>query len=152
MSGDTDIAIQSFGDVLAARDSGADVVNIGQMFERSGFRLVSFKDEGITTVDEFKGKKVGLWSGFSSSFSAAAGKHGLDIDKDVTIFNQGFDMEALLTGQIDLASAMTYNEYAQALAGAGSRALQLFDFNEDGTNTLEDAIISTPKWLKATPM
>ena len=151
LSGDTDIAIQSFGDVLAARDSGADVVNIGQLFERAGYRLVSFADEGISGADQFKGKKVGLWSGFSSSFSAAAAKHGLDIDKDVTIFNQGFDMEAFLTGQIDLASTMTYNEYAQALAGAGGRPLQVFDFNQDGTSTLEDALIATPAWLKANP-
>jgi NitT/TauT family transport system substrate-binding protein len=151
VSGDTDLAIQPFGNVLTSRDSGADVVSIGQVFERAAYRLVSFADENITSADQFKGKKVGLWSGFQPTFSATAGKHGLSLDSDVEIFNQGFDMQAFLSGQIELASAMTYNEYAQALAGAGGRALSLFDFNADGTSTLEDTVATSRKWLDANP-
>ena len=151
VSGDTDIAIQPFGNVLTARDSGADVLSIGQVFERAGYRLVSFADQNITSPEQFKGKTVGLWTGFQPAFSATAAKYGLSLDSDVTIFNQGFDMQAFLSGQIQLASAMTYNEYAQALAGAGGRALSLFDFNKDGTSTLEDTVATTKKWLDANP-
>ena len=61
----------------------------------------------------------------------------------MTIYNQGFDMQALFNGDVDLASAMVYNEYAQALAGAGDREIAVFDFNEYGTNTLENALIVT---------
>ena len=110
-----------------------------------------FRSKNINTAEDFKGKTVGLWGGFQASFSAAAGKHGLDIDKDVTIFNQGFDMLALLNGEIDLASAMSYNEYAQALAGAKGRELKVFDFNADGTATLQDTIATTRDWVKKNP-
>jgi NitT/TauT family transport system substrate-binding protein len=60
-------------------------------------------------------------------------------------------MVAFLDGQIDLASAMTYNEYAQALAGAPGKAIEVFDFNTEGTGTLEDTIATSKKWLDANP-
>jgi NitT/TauT family transport system substrate-binding protein len=151
LTGDTDLAGWQFGAVLTARAEGADVISIGQVFERSGYQLLSFADKGIETAEDFKGKTVGLWGGFQASFSAAAGKHGLDIDKDVTIYNQGFDMLALLNEEIDLASAMSYNEYAQALAGAKGRELRVFDFNEDGTATLQDTIATTRGWVDKNP-
>ncbi|MEZ5232831.1 MAG: ABC transporter substrate-binding protein [Acidimicrobiales bacterium] len=151
VSGDTDIAIQQFGAVLAARETGADLKSIGQVFERGAYRLVSFADRDITSGDQIKGKTVGLWNGFQPAFSATAGKYSLDLDTDVEIFNQGFDMVAFLDGQIDMASAMTYNEYAQALAGAEGREISVFDFNEEGTATLEDTITTTGAWLDANP-
>jgi NitT/TauT family transport system substrate-binding protein len=151
LTGDTDLAGWQFGAVLTARAEGADVISIGQVFERSGYQLLSFADKGIETAEDFKGKTVGLWGGFQASFSAAAGKHGLNIDSDVTIYNQGFDMLALLNGEIDLASAMSYNEYAQALAGANGRELRVFDFNEDGTAALQDTIATTRGWVEKNP-
>jgi NitT/TauT family transport system substrate-binding protein len=151
VSGDTDLAIQQFGSVLTSRDEGVDLISIGQVFERSAYRLLSFEDKGIETADDFKGKTVGLWAGFQPAFSATAGKHDLSLDDDVEIFNQGFDMVALLDEQVDLASAMTYNEYAQALAGADGRALRTFDFNEDGTATLEDTVATSREWAEANP-
>lgn len=150
-TGDTDLAIQQFGAVLTARETGVDILSIGQTFERGGFRLLSFKDKNIGGAADFKGKTVGLWGGFQPAFSATAGKYSLDLDKDVKIFNQGFDMVAFLDGQIDLASAMTYNEYAQALAGAPGKAISVFDFNAEGTGTLEDTIATSRKWLDANP-
>jgi NitT/TauT family transport system substrate-binding protein len=112
---------------------------------------VSFADQRIDDPADFKGKTVGLWNGFSPSFSATVTKAGLDLERDITIYNQGFDMEALFNGDVDLASAMVYNEYAQALAGAGDREIAVFDFNEYGTNTLENALIVTREWAEANP-
>jgi NitT/TauT family transport system substrate-binding protein len=151
LTGDTDVAGWAFGNVLTARADGADVISIGQVFERSGYQLLSFADKGIEKVEDFKGKTVGLWGGFQPSFSAAAGKYGLEQDTDYTVFNQGFDMLALLNEEIDLASAMSYNEYAQALAGAEGRELRVFDFNAEGTATLQDTIATTRKWADENP-
>lgn len=151
LAGETDIAINAFGNALVAREEGADVISIGQVFERSAYRLVSFADNGITSGDQFEGKIVGLWGGFHPSFSATMTKNGLDPEQDATIFNQGFDMNALFEGEVDLASAMVYNEYAQALAGAGDREIAVFDFNDEGTNTLENALIVTREWAEENP-
>ena len=61
-------------------------------------------------------------------------------------------MVAFLDGSLDLASAMTYNEYAQALAGNTSdREILLWDPNEEGTNTLEDSMVTTESWLANNP-
>lgn len=151
LTGDTDVAGWQFGAVMTSRAEGADVISIGQVFERSGYQLLSFADKGIETAEDFRGRTVGLWGGFQASFSATAGKYGLDIDSDVTVFNQGFDMLALLNEDIDLASAMSYNEYAQALAGAGGRELRVYDFNADGTATLQDTLATTRGWVDKNP-
>ena len=59
---------------------------------------------------------MGNW-GFGNEFELLAGlrKNGLDPDSDVTLVQQNFDMLALISGDIDAAQAMTYNEYAQVL-------------------------------------
>jgi len=149
LAGSADLAIESFGAVLSTRDQGVDVVSIAQIFPRAGYRLISWADENIITPEDFRGKKVGLWNGFNPSFFATAAKHGLDIDKDVTIVNQSFDMTALLNRDVDLASAQTYNEFAQAIVGCKCppSSFRVFDFNQDATSTLEDTVLATREWL-----
>jgi NitT/TauT family transport system substrate-binding protein len=145
--------------MLAPRESGADVQVIGQVFQRSATTQVSFKSTGITSVADFKGKKIGSW-GFGNEFELLAGmrKAGLDPDKDVTIVPQQFDMNAFVAGQIDAAQAMTYNEYAQVLEvknPATGKLYQPSDLNvinweTEGTSMLQDAIFTSESWLAKT--
>jgi len=44
---------------LVSREGGADIVNIAQVFERSGTLEVSFADSGIESPEDWAGKKVG---------------------------------------------------------------------------------------------
>jgi NitT/TauT family transport system substrate-binding protein len=142
--------------MLAPRESGADVQVIGQVFQRSATTQVSFKDRNITSVADFKGKKIGSW-GFGNEFELLAGmrKAGLDPDKDVTIVQQQFDMNAFVAGQIDAAQAMTYNEYAQVLETKNTKTGKLYtpeDLNvikweDQGTSMLQDAIFTSESWL-----
>jgi NitT/TauT family transport system substrate-binding protein len=142
--------------MLAPRESGADVQVIGQVFQRSATTQVAFKTSGITSVADFKGKKIGSW-GFGNEFELLAGmrKAGLDPDKDVTVVPQQFDMNAFVGGQIDAAQAMTYNEYAQVLETKNPKTGQLFtaaDLNvikweDQGTSMLQDAIFTSEAWL-----
>src|SRR5215470_11073808 len=53
--------------MLAPRESGADVQAIGQVYQRSATTQIAFKTTGISTVEQFKGKKVGSW-GFGNEF------------------------------------------------------------------------------------
>jgi len=57
LTGDTDLVGVQFGAVITARDEGADVITIGQVFERSAFSLLSFTDKGINAPEDVKGKK-----------------------------------------------------------------------------------------------
>ncbi len=148
-NGNVDFAISWVSKALASREAGADIVNIAQVFQRSGTLQVSFKDKNITSPEDFAGKKIGNW-GFGNEFEifAALTKAGLDPASDVTLVQQQFDMVGLLSGDIDVAEAMTYNEYAQVLEAVNPATGALYtadDFNvvsyEDaGVGMLQDAI------------
>ena len=144
--------------MLAPRESGADGVVIGQIFQRSPTLQVSFKDKAITSPEGLAGKKVGAW-GFGNEAELYAGlrKAGLDPDdaSDVSIVAQQFDMVAFVAGEIDAAQAMIYNEYAQVLETVNPATGELFkpeDLNvisweEYGTSMLQDAIFASERWL-----
>ncbi len=147
--GQVDYAIAWVPKALASIEAGAGITDVAQIFQRSGTRQVSFKDAGISTPADLKGKTVGNW-GFGNEFELFAGitEAGLDPAADVTLVQQQFDMNALLNGDIDAAQAMTYNEYAQVLEATNPATGQLFqpedltvlDWNETGTAMLQDAI------------
>jgi NitT/TauT family transport system substrate-binding protein len=144
--------------VLASRQEGADLVNIAQIFQRSGTLEVSFADKGIESVEDLKGLKVGTW-GFGNEHELYAALRGAGIDPnnpdDVTIVQQPFDMSLLLSGEVDAAEAMTYNEYAQVLEQENPDTGELYqpdelnviDFNEVGTAMLQDHIFTSEAWL-----
>jgi NitT/TauT family transport system substrate-binding protein len=147
-NGDADFAIAWVPKALASREAGANIVDIAQVFQRSGTLQVSFKDKNITSPKDFAGKKVGNW-GFGNEFEvfAAMTKAGID-PASVTNVAQQFDMVGLLEGDIDAAEAMTYNEYAQVLEAVNPATGKLYspdDFNaisyeSEGVGMLQDAI------------
>ena len=147
-NGDADFAIAWVPKALASREAGANIVDIAQVFQRSGTLQVSFKDSGITSPADYAGKKIGNW-GYGNEFEvfAAMTKAGID-PADVENVAQQFDMVGLLEGDIDAAEAMTYNEYAQVLEAINPDTGELYtpeDFNvisyeEEGVGMLQDAI------------
>ena len=143
--------------VLELREKGqSDLVDIAQVFQRSGTRSVSWKDSNITGPADFKGKKVGVWD-FGNEFevTAAARAVGLEADVDYTKVIQEFNMAAFLNRDIDVAEAMIYNEYAQVLETVNPDTGQLYqpedltviDYNEVGTAMLQDHIFARQSWL-----
>ncbi|HJU80564.1 MAG TPA: ABC transporter substrate-binding protein [Acidimicrobiia bacterium] len=140
---------------LVSREEGANLVNIGQVFQRSGTLEVSWADAGITTPEDWEGKRVGTW-GFGNEFelTAAFEKFGVEPGE---IVQQPFDMSLLLNREIDAAQAMTYNEYAQVLEAVNPDTGELYtpedlaviDFNDPavGTAMLQDAIWADAGWL-----
>jgi NitT/TauT family transport system substrate-binding protein len=142
---------------LAQRDTGNDLVNIAQVFARSGTTEVTWKSGGIDNICKAKGKKYGVWI-FGNEFEqeAALVKCGLDPKKDVTLVKQNFDMLAFLKHQIDAASAMTYNELAQVLETKNPKTgklyqlsdLNVFKMSDLGTGMLQDGIFVRGDWIK----
>ena len=145
--------------MLAPRESGADGVVIGQIFQRSPTLQVSFKDKNITKPEDLRGKKVGSW-GFGNEAELYAGLHKAGIDpankSDVNIIAQQFDMVAFGAGEIDAAQAMIYNEYAQVLETKNPKTgklytpddLNVISWEQYGTSMLQDAIFASEAWLK----
>ncbi|MCW0212712.1 MAG: ABC transporter substrate-binding protein [Pseudonocardia sp.] len=146
--GQADYAIAWVPKALASREQGAGITDVAQVFQRSGTRQVAFADKGITSPAALAGKKVGNW-GFGNEFELFAGMTNAGVKPtDVTLVQQQFDMQALLSGEIDAAQAMSYNEYAQVLEATDPATGKLYqpgdfsliDWNSDGTAMLQDAI------------
>ena len=158
-AGDAEFGTDWMGNLLATRETGVDVVNIAQIYQRSGMRQITWSDSGLTSFDDLGGRVVGVWCcGNQYPTFAALTKAGFDVEDpdDVTIAQQAFDMNAFLAREIDAASAMTYNELAQVLEVVGPNGefpvhtlddLNVLDFNEYGTAMLEDGIFARADWL-----
>ena len=139
---------------LLSREVGdANLVNIAQVFERSGTLEVSFADSGIDSPEDWAGKKVGVWP-FGNEYEITAAVEKFNV-ADVEYFTQGFDMLALLNGEIDAAEAMIYNEYAQVLEAENPATGELYqpsdfnviDTNDIGTAMLQDAVWADEDWI-----
>jgi len=157
-SGGAEFGIAWVPKVLASNAQGVNLVNIGQVFQRSGTLEVSFIDTGIESVEDFEGMRIGTW-GFGNEFELLAAMRAVGLDPnnadDVTIIQQPFDMSLLLSGELDAAQAMTYNEYAQVLEAINPATGELYqpedlnviDFNDVGTAMLQDHIFVDSNWL-----
>jgi NitT/TauT family transport system substrate-binding protein len=156
LGGQAEFGINWLDNTLATRDKGQSIVNIAQVFTRSGMTEVTWKDTGLDSIAKLKGKKVGVWLGGNEhKLFAALNKNGLDPQKDVKIIAQPFDMNLLLNREVDAAAAMTYNELAQVLEQENpdtGELYQLEDLNvmkmsDLGTGALEDGIFVTEDWI-----
>ena len=157
--GQAQLGLDWLPSLMSARDQGTKLVNIAQVFTRSGMTEITWKSSGINTIGKMKGKKVGNWLGGNEfELFAALSRAGMDPvhNKGVTIVKQPFDMNLFLKKQIDAASAMTYNELAQVLETKNSKTGKLYKLSDlnvikmdkIGTGMLEDGIFGTESWLK----
>ncbi len=146
--------------LMSSRDKGVNLVNIAQVFTRSGLTLITWKDSGINTVAKMKNKTVANWLGGNEyEVFAALVKNGMDPVKQqgVKIFQQPFSMDFFMKRQTDAASAMTYNELAQVLESKNPKTgkltklsdLNVIPMQKVGTGMLEDGIFTTGDWLKS---
>src|SRR5438445_11014295 len=138
--------------LLSAREQGAPLVNIAQLFVYSGMRELAFKASGIKGAGDLRGRKVAVWFGGNEfALLATLEQYRIDPQKDVALVQQPFDMNLLLQKQVDAAAAMTYNEYKQVLdAGVKADDLVVIDFNQEGTAMLEDGIFTKADYPKST--
>lgn len=158
-TGGADIGTAWLPNMLQSREgtTPTDLVSIAQIFQRSGTRMASFKAANITDPKSMDGKKIGSWLGGNEpELFAALTKAGLDPTKQ-NVIKQNFDMSGLLKGDLDVAQAMIYNEYAQVLEATNPATGQLYqpselnlvDFNDPsvGTAMLQDQVFASAKWL-----
>ena len=147
--GAAEFGIANLYSVLPFIEKGHPVVEVGQIFQKSSFLLVSKKEKGINSPKDLAGKKVGAWLG-PAEFPVypLLDKYGLDKNKDLTIVKQDNTMDALLNGSLDAASAHTYNEYLVLLkSGLKPEDINVIDLEQEGSGMLEDCLIVNTEWL-----
>ena len=156
LGGEAEFGLNWLDNTLATRDQGGEIVNIAQVFARSGMTEVTWKDTGLDDITKLEGKKVGVWLGGNEhKLFAALTKNGIDPQQDVEIVAQPFDMNLFLDRDVDAAAAMTYNELAQVLEVKNPETDELYtldDLNvlrmsDLGTGALEDGIFVREDWI-----
>jgi NitT/TauT family transport system substrate-binding protein len=137
-------------------ENGLDLVHVAQVFQRSGFELVARQESGIREYADLAGHTVGVWE-FGNEFPALVcfKSHNLtsDFDEDVafpqvTTLKYRFDPALVFPDQVDVASAMVYNELNQ-IVGLGyplDTLVRLPSARHDCA-LLEDLIFTTAELL-----
>ncbi len=157
-SGNADFGTDWIANMLVQREQGLEVVQIAQIYQDSGYRMVSLQDSGIETFADLAGRRVGVW-GFGNEFVAQAvfDVEGLTSDLDPTTSNPdvnavvyAFDPALVFPNEVDVASVMTYNELDQ-IVGLGYELdnLNILDPSEIDAELLEDLIFTTPELLES---
>jgi len=150
VAGDADFAIAWVPKVLGTLEaSGVELTDIAQVFQKSGTLQVSWAGDGVSSVADFEGKRIGSW-GFGNEWEIFAAMAAEDLDSTtVSITTQDFSMNALLDGDVDAAQAMTYNEWAQILEVVDPDTGELYqpeDFDVVAYEDTEGAMLQDAIW------
>src|SRR5215208_112035 len=157
-AGGAELGVNWVSSLLVQREKGQDLVNIAQVFQTSSVTEVAWRDAGIASLEQLRGKRVGVWCcGNQYQLYAALAKHGLEPEDpaDIRIVDQPFDMELFLRREVDAAAATTYNELAQVLETVNPATgrlytlddLTVFNMEDEGTGMLEDGIFVRADWI-----
>ncbi len=156
-SGNADFGTDWIANMLVQREQGLNVVQIAQIYQTSGYRMVALNDSGIESFADLAGRTVGVW-GFGNEFVAQAvfAAEDLSSDLDPTVTNPdvnavvyAFDPSLVFPNEVEVASAMTYNELDQIVGlGYALDTLTLLDPADINADLLEDLIFTTPELLE----
>lgn len=147
-AGRADVAVNWMASALAERERGKPLVNIAQIFRRSGMMLTCRRDTGVRRPEDLKGKTVGVWfAGNQYPFLAWMAKLGFSTNganPDLHVLKQGAGIGPLINREAACISTMSYNEYLRVLdAGLKPADLTLFRYEDLGVATLEDGLYTT---------
>lgn len=150
-SGAAQFGIDWLSALITSREQGLPLQNIAQIYQASGMRLITFKSTGITSINQFRNKKVGVWfAGNQYQFYALMAKYHMSPPASyMHVVSQPFTMDLFLNHTLDVAHAMTYNELGIVESQVPASRLRIFDYNKLGVSILEDGIFGKPSWLRS---
>lgn len=145
--GESDFGIMNLVTAIEKKSAGEDIVNVGQIFQKSAIEFVARKNSGIQSPRDFNGRKIAVWRtvlraqtlGFLKTRNIKATVY--PVDEGINFF---------LKQAVDIIPIMHYNEYNTLINhGIDPDELILFrlkdfdmDFPEDGiyclTRTFQD--------------
>jgi NitT/TauT family transport system substrate-binding protein len=134
--------------ILQTREKeGIDLIAVSVDFQSSAMRIISW--EPIRSSKEIKGD-FGIWIGYEAKAKCAVGRGW---EKQLTIQNQGEDIQPWLTGHWPLASAMTYNELiiAQREIKKMGKLFYTIDYRDLGIDWMEHVLFTTGDIVKKYP-
>ena len=159
VAGKTDtIGLSGGASLFLARAQGVPVKAFGATFQKGPGCFLWKDGSGIKGIADFKGKKIGHQQTARASTEAMLTINNLKVE-DVTLVPVGFDVQPLLTGQVDVLTGLVTNQVL-ALEGAGEKigyapyADLGFGFYWNTPFALEETLASKKDllvaWLRAT--
>ena len=159
VAGKTDtIGLSGGASLFLARAQGVPVKAFGATFQKGPGCFLWKDGSGIKGIADFKGKKIGHQQTARASTEAMLTINNLKVE-DVTLIPVGFDVQPLLTGQVDVLTGLVTNQVL-ALEGAGEKigyapyADLGFAFYWNTPFALEETLASKKDllvaWLRAT--
>ncbi len=151
-SGTRDFGTGLLADLIVSIQKGKSLVGIAQIQQKNGLVLVAKKSSGIDRPQAFAGKKVGVWLGsWEAQFDALMAKVGLKSGQ-FELVSQGWSMDPFLKGELDVASAMTYNEYQVVLEqGVKPEELNVVDYADYGLAFPGDVLLTSRRLAEQNP-
>ncbi|MBN1191787.1 MAG: ABC transporter substrate-binding protein [Dehalococcoidales bacterium] len=139
----SDFGTAFLSDLSVNIQRGRDVVSIAQIQQMNGLLLISKKSSGIRRPGDLAGKRIGIWgNNWEAQLNALLTRERIS-KKDVTILPQGFDMEPFLNDEMDVASAMIYNEYHQVLeSGMRPQDINIIEYSLYGLGFPGDTLFT----------
>ena len=138
VEGNADIISLFLITAVNAVKNGIDLVNIAQFSQHSAIMFVSKKSSGIETLQDFEGRKIGIWmSGFEEVPKALLSEHSINAEW-IPIMST---VNLFLLGGIDVMTVMWYNEYNQIYhSGINHDEMNTFFMADYGYNLPEDGL------------
>lgn len=133
-----DMASLWLSSALQLADEGVEIVNVGQVIQRSALVLVAKKSSGIRRPEQMNGKKVALWP---ADFQIQPTAFFTRFNLKNTIVTTERPVNLFLRDGVQVTSVMWYNEYHTLInSGLDPEEMQLFFFDEVDLNFPEDGI------------
>jgi len=147
-----DFGTTLLADLSVAIQKGKPVVSIGQIQQANGLLLVSKASSDIDEPKDFAGKRIGVWlGGWEAQFNALVAQEGLS-PVDFDLVSQGWSMDPFLNGDLDVASAMIYNEYHVILeSGMRPEELNIIDYADYGLDFPGDTLFTSRRMVQENP-
>ncbi len=133
-----DFVTLQLSEAIERRSKGLKLINIGQVSQRSALVIIAKKKNGINSLKDLNGRRLGYWRNDSTGpLQAFLKKNGLGVE----IVPITSTVNLFLLDGIDAIVTMWYNEYYRILgSGIDEEELSVFLFFEHGMNLPEDGI------------
>ncbi|MEM2447105.1 MAG: ABC transporter substrate-binding protein [Candidatus Bathyarchaeia archaeon] len=150
-TGELDFAIASGEQVLLARSQGLPIVYVAGWYHRFPVVVVSLEEKGIKSLQDLRGKKVGIPALFGASYvgwRALLKAEGFK-EEDFNLQEIGYtQVESLTKGLVDAAICYAMNEPVQLrLAGYKVNVITV----ADRVNLISNGIMTNEKTIKEKP-
>lgn len=147
--GKADFGIMYLSAAIKNHCEGYDLVNVGQIFQTNEIMFVAKKKSGISSLQDFSGKKIAVWRTILKELTIGfLNKH--NIQAEVIPMNEGVNL--FLKDAVDICAVMYYNEYNSLINfGIDPEELNVFYFKDYEMNFPEDGIYCMSKTYQKDP-